>query len=155
VDLLASRYLNKLNTKPWNPAFSTIKNTLNNNNIWKPRSIPAAIPHLSKMRVNYEEGFSIIPSYNPWIEPIAPWNLFEIKTKLFPLSKKAATSNPQLTQEIFRKLMENEPTENLTIYTDGSCCELTNISSCAFYIPKLGEKRHGHCQYSQQASTLS
>jgi ribonuclease HI len=37
--------------------------------------------------------------------------------------------------------MDNEPIDHLTIYTDGSCCELANISSCAFYIPKLGEKK--------------
>lgn len=98
-DLLASRYLNKLNTKPWNPAYSTIQNTLINIKTWKPRSIPAVIPHLNKMRINSEECFSLMPSYNPWIEPIAPWNLFEIKQSYSHYLKKQRKINPNLPKK--------------------------------------------------------
>ena len=70
----------------------------------------------------------------------SPLESIRNKTKLFPLSKKAETSNPQLTQEIFMKLMENESMDRL-LNTDDSCCELANISSCAFYKPKLGERK--------------
>ena len=71
-DLLASRYLTKLNTKTWNPTYSTIQKTLNNKNISKPRSIPTVIPHLNKIRVNSGERFILVPSHNPRTEPIAP-----------------------------------------------------------------------------------
>jgi hypothetical protein len=83
-DLLSSRYLMKLNERPGNPAYTTLHNLTLNSTGWKLRSTPAVIPHLKMIQTNTEEAFNTAPSEIPWIEPLPPWQLFEIKTQLLP-----------------------------------------------------------------------
>jgi hypothetical protein len=48
-----------------------------------------------------------------------------------------ARNNPQLTRELFRRFTENTADSALSVFTDGSCHQL----SCAFFIPKLQERK--------------
>jgi ribonuclease HI len=140
-DLISSRYLMKLNERTGNPAYTTLYNLTLNTTGWKMRSTPAVIPHLKMIQTNIQEAFTTVPNRLPWTESLPPWQLFEIKTQLLPISKKVARNNLQLTQELFRKSTENTTESTLLIFTDGSCHQLDKVSSCAFFIPKLQERK--------------
>jgi ribonuclease HI len=56
-------------------------------------------------------------------------------------NKKVARNNPQLTRELFRRFTENTADSALSVFTDGSCHQLEKVSSCAFFIPKLQERK--------------
>jgi hypothetical protein len=72
----------KLNERTGNPAYTTLYNFPPNTTGWKLRSTPAVIPHLKMIQTNIEEALTTVPSRLPWIEPLPPWQLFEIKTQL-------------------------------------------------------------------------
>ena len=52
-----------------------------------------------------------------------------------------ARNNPELKQELFRRFTENTADSALSVFTDGSCHQLDKVSSCAFFIPKLQERK--------------
>ena len=134
--MLAANYFLKLSSKPYNPAFIAIKRIHKFSGAWQTRSIPACIPTLRLIEKFKPNVFTLPHSDSPATAPIPPWKLFKIESKMFPLSKTQAASNPIQTKIIFDKIVAtlNHP-NHVIAYTDKSVH--TSASSCAIYIPKL------------------
>lgn len=66
------------------------------------------------------------PPYQPYTEPLALWQLFQITTGL--------------TAATFLETKSNEDQNHLDIYTDGSTCKTTKKTTCAVYIPATQTK---------------
>ena len=137
-DQLAYNYIIRLNEKPWNPAYDTIQKLMNKT--WKINSVPAAIAHLRKLDPPGKKFFRNTSSHTPEVEPLPPWKHFYIPTTLFPLTKRQALNATQVP-EIFKALTANQDPNHIEIYTDGSVCESTKTSSCAFFVPKHKEEK--------------
>lgn len=137
---LAYRYLIRLNEKPWNPAYDTVQQLIKATAKWKPNSTPAAIIHLRKLDQTTKTLFKSPVSHTPEVEPLPPWKDFHIPTKYFPLKKKEALNSTR-TAQIFLSLTSLQDPNHLAIYTDGSVCESSKTSTCAFYVPQHGEKK--------------
>jgi ribonuclease HI len=134
--MLATNYFLKLSNKPFNPAFKAIKYMHKFSGAWQTRSIPACIPTLELVKKFKPNIFTLPISNSPATAPIPPWKLFKIESKLFPLSKTQAASNPSHTKIFFNKIIAplNHP-NHVIAYTDGSVH--TSASPFAIYIPKL------------------
>jgi hypothetical protein len=134
--MLAANYLLKISSKPYNPAFIAIKCMHKFSGAWQTRSVPACIPTLRLVEKFKPNVFTLPHSDSPATAPIPPWKLFKIESKMFPLIKTQAASNPIQTKIIFDKIVAplNHP-NHVIAYTDGSVH--TSASSCAIYIPKL------------------
>jgi len=73
-DQLAYNYILRLNEKPWNPAYETIKQLMIKT--WKINSVPAAIIQLRKLDPTRRKFFRNTSSYTPEVEPLPPWKHF-------------------------------------------------------------------------------
>jgi ribonuclease HI len=108
--------------------------------IWKPRSTPAMSKYLTELDEESSPLTLQEPAYQPYTEPLAPWQLFQITTGYLTTNKKEAVKNKALTAATFLETKSNEDQNHLDIYTDGSTCETTKKTTCAVYIPATQTK---------------
>jgi hypothetical protein len=139
-DMLATRYLTNLSTKTWNSAYPSLYEMAKKKKIWKPRSTPGMSKYLTEL--NGESSPLILqePAYQPYTEPLAPWQLFQITTGYLTTNKKEAVKNKALTAATFLETKSNEDQNHLDIYTDGSTFKTTKKTTCAVYIPATQTK---------------
>ena len=96
------------------------------------------IPH--RIERKKQPPHSTKPAYQPYTEPLAPWQLFQINTRFLMINKKEAVKNKALTAATFLEAKSNEDQNHLDIYTDGSTCKITKKTTCAVYIPATQTK---------------
>ena len=138
LDFLTNNYLIKLSNRRFNPAYSCIHSLSHSNTVWKPRSIPSAIPALNLLHALNILVFprSSPPLSSPPVPLSPPWQPLVCPFTKFPLSKKEASANTAWTASIFREMFGSLPPDNLNIFTDGSLND-KGFASCAFAIPSL------------------
>jgi hypothetical protein len=107
------------------------QNTILRNILGCLKSTPTALIYI-------ESGLTPIKHRRDLLSSRYLMKLNEYKNKC---NKKVARNNPQLTRELFRRFTENTADSALSVFTDGSCHQLEKVSSCAFFIPKLQERK--------------
>jgi hypothetical protein len=124
-DMIATRYLSNLSTKRWNSAYPSLYNLAQKKRTWKHRSTPAASQYLNELDGGIRPGTLQVPTYQPYTEPLVPWQLFQIDTESFATDKKTAVKNKALTAATFLEDKNIEDNNYLEVYTDGSTCSIT------------------------------
>lgn len=139
--LLATRYLLKLNQSPSNSTYSSVFHLFHNVESWPTYSTPCVVSDLCSLKNLGMDLFPSDPNSSCQQSARSPFDPPLCDILWFPLTKSQAVSNRVLVRERFQVLLGSFPASIASVFTDGSSSKELERTSSAIYSADLNFSR--------------